>query len=173
MPWLCPTDESMHNKPHECLVKPNTNFYWIEIGGEVDTIADTETLRDDLLKIAFGVWDHMKNHGDHGADNWELEWLGFLPGKRESRRYVGDYILRQQDVEAGGKRFADTVAYGGWQIDNHLPGGFYIQGKPGAHLQKRRLSEPYAIPYRCLYSKNVANLMSGRFYFLPLRHYCC
>ena len=158
-----PTDESMHNKPHECLVKPNTNFYWIEIGGEVDTIADTETLRDDLLKIAFGVWDHMKNHGDHGADNWELEWLGFLPGKRESRRYVGDYILRQQDVEAGGKRFEDTVAYGGWQIDNHLPGGFYIQGKPGAHLQKRRLSEPYAIPYRCLYSKNVANLMfAGR-----------
>ena len=158
-----PTDESMHNKPHECLVKPNTNFYWIEIGGEVDTIADTETLRDDLLKIAFGVWDHMKNHGDHGADNWELEWLGFLPGKRESRRYVGDYTLTQEDVEKGGKRFEDTVAYGGWQIDNHLPGGFWLKSKGGAHLQKRRLTEPYAIPYRCLYSRDVENLMfAGR-----------
>jgi len=157
-----PTNEAMHNKPHECLLKPHTNFYWIEIGGEADTIADTEELRDDLLKIAFGVWDHVKNHGEHGADNWELDWLGFLPGKRESRRYVGDYILRQQDLEKGA-RFEDTVAYGGWQIDNHLPGGFYIQGKPGAHLQKRRLSEPYAIPYRCLYSKNIANLMcAGR-----------
>ncbi|MBQ7189857.1 MAG: FAD-dependent oxidoreductase [Kiritimatiellae bacterium] len=158
-----PTDEAMHNKPHECLLKPNTNFYWIELGGEMDTIGDTEKIRDELLKIAFGVWDHMKNHGDHGADNWEMEWLGFLPGKRESRRYVGDYTLTQQDVENGGKRFEDTVAYGGWQIDNHLPGGFFMQGKGGAHLQKRRLSEPYAIPYRCLYSRNVENLMmAGR-----------
>ena len=159
------TDEDMHNKPHECLVKPNTNFYWIEIGGEADTIHDTEKLRDELLKIALGVWDHMKNHGDHGADNWELEWLGFLPGKRESRRYIGDYVLSQNDVENGGKHFEDTIAYGGWQIDNHLPGGFFMDGGSGqgSHLQKRRLSDPYPIPYRCLYSKNIDNLMfAGR-----------
>ena len=160
-----PTDESMHNKPHECLVKPNTNFYWIELGGEMDTIRDTEKLRDELLKIALGVWDHVKNHGDHSADNWELEWMGFLPGKRESRRYVGDYILTQSDVENGGKKFEDTIAYGGWQIDNHLPGGFFMDGgaSGGAFLQKRRLSDPYPIPYRCLYSKNIDNLMfAGR-----------
>ena len=157
-----PTDEAMHNKPHECLDKINTNFYWIELGGEMDTIRDTEKIRDELLKIAFGVWDHMKNHGDHGADNWELEWIGFLPGKRESRRYVGDYILTQNDVE-NAARFDDTVAYGGWQIDNHLPGGFFMAGKDGAHLQKRRLTEPYGIPLRALYSKNVENLMfAGR-----------
>lgn len=157
------TDEEMHNKPHECLIKPNTNFYWIELGGDMDSIADTEEIRDELLKIAFGVWDHIKNQGDHGADNWELEWLGFLPGKRESIRYVGDYILTQNDVENGGRHFEDTVAYGGWQIDNHLPGGFKMSGTSGAHLQKRRLSEPYTIPYRCLYSKNIENLMfAGR-----------
>lgn len=157
------TDEDMHNKPHECLIKPNTNFYWIELGGDMDSIADTEEIRDELLKIAFGVWDHMKNQGDHGADNWKLEWLGFLPGKRESIRYVGDYILTQNDVENGGRNFEDTVAYGGWQIDNHLPGGFKMSGASGAHLQKRRLSEPYTIPYRCLYSKNIENLMfAGR-----------
>ena len=158
-----PDDEALNHKPHECLLKPHTNFYWIELGGMADTIGDAEKLRDELLKIAFGVWDHMKNHGEHGADNWELDWLGFLPGKRESRRYVGDYILRQQDVEAGGKRFEDTVAYGGWQIDNHLPGGFWMKSKGGKHLQKRRLTEPYAIPYRCLYSRDVENLMfAGR-----------
>lgn len=156
------TDEEMYNKPHMCLTHLNTNFYWIELGGERDTIHDAEAIRDELLKIAFGVWDHMKNHGDHGADNWELEWIGFLPGKRESRRYVGDYTLTQGDVE-NAAAFEDEVAYGGWQIDDHLPGGFFMDGKGGNHLQKRRLSEPYGIPLRCLYSVNVPNLLfAGR-----------
>ncbi len=156
-----PDDDAMNNKPHD-LYAINTNFYWIELGGMQDSIADTEDVRDELLKIAFGVWDHIKNHGDHGAQNWDLEWVGFLPGKRESRRYVGDYILTQHDVE-NCTPFEDTVAYGGWQIDNHLPGGFRMDAKGGAHLQKRRLSEPYPIPFRSLYSKNIDNLMfAGR-----------
>ena len=159
-----PDDDAMHNKPHN-LYAINTNFYWIELGGLQNTIDDAEAIRDELLKVAFGVWDHMKNHGDHGAENWDLEWVGFLPGKRESRRYLGDYVLRQQDVE-NCTAFPDTVAYGGWQIDNHLPGGFHMDaaGAPGgAHLQKRRLSEPYPIPLRCLYSRNIDNLMfAGR-----------
>lgn len=156
------TDEEMKFKPHDCLDKINTNFYWIELGGEADSIHDTEEIRDELIKIAYGVWDHMKNHGDHGAENWDLDFIGFLPGKRESRRYVGDYILTQNDVE-NGRQFEDEVAYGGWQIDNHLPGGFAMNGKDGAHLQKKRLTEPYGIPFRSLYSKNVENLMfAGR-----------
>ncbi|MCQ2453807.1 MAG: FAD-dependent oxidoreductase [Clostridia bacterium] len=158
-----PDDDAMKNKPHD-LYAMNTNFYWVELGGMVDSIHDTETVKDELLKIAFGVWDHIKNHGDHGADNWDLEWVGFLPGKRESRRYVGDYVLTQHDVE-NCTPFADTVAYGGWQIDNHLPGGFWMDGTKnnGGHLQKRRLSEPYPIPWRSLYSVNIDNLMcAGR-----------
>ena len=156
------TNEDMKFKPHDCLDKINTNFYWIELGGEADSIHDTEEIRDELLKIAFGVWDHMKNYGDHGADNWELDFIGFLPGKRESRRYVGDYIITQNDVE-NGRQFDDEVAYGGWQIDNHLPGGFAMDGKDGAHLQKKHLNEPYGIPLRALYSKNIENLMfAGR-----------
>ena len=156
-----PDDDSMNNKPHN-IYAINTNFYWIELGGMQNSIDDTEEIRDELLKIAFGVWDHMKNHGDHGAECWELEWVGFLPGKRESRRYVGDYVLTQHDVE-NCPRFEDTVAYGGWQIDNHLPGGFHMDAKGGGHLQKKRLSEPYCIPMRSLYSKNIENLMfAGR-----------
>lgn len=158
-----PDDDAMKNKPHN-IYAINTNFYWVELGGLMNSIDDTEEIKDELLKIVFGVWDHMKNHGDHGAENWELEWVGFLPGKRESRRYVGDYVLTQHDVE-NCPRFSDTVAYGGWQIDNHLPGGFFMDAKKGggAHLQKRRLSEPYPIPLRALYSKNVKNLMfAGR-----------
>ncbi|MBQ8804321.1 MAG: FAD-dependent oxidoreductase [Tyzzerella sp.] len=156
------TDEEMNFKPHDCLDRIETNFYWIELGGEVDSLHDTEEVRDELIKIAYGAWDHIKNQGDHGADNWELDFIGFLPGKRESRRYVGDYVLTQQDVEAG-KQFEDEVAYGGWQIDNHLPGGFFMDGTGGHHVQRRRLTEPYGIPLRSLYSRNVNNLMfAGR-----------
>lgn len=70
----------------------------MELGGEQDCIRDAEEIRDELLKVAFGVWDHIKNRGDHHAENWELEWVGFLPGKRESIRYIGDYVMTQNDV---------------------------------------------------------------------------
>jgi len=137
-------------------------YWWIELGGEADSIADTERIRDELLKVTLGVWDHLKNRGDHGADNWALEWLQFLPGKRESRRYVGDYVLRQQDIEAEG-RFDDRVAYGGWTMDDHHPAGFWAVkiGAPATVFHPA--PERYGIPYRCLYSRNVENLMfAGR-----------
>ncbi|HRU07461.1 MAG TPA: FAD-dependent oxidoreductase, partial [Candidatus Brocadiia bacterium] len=101
------TEDALPHRNHDV---PESNFWWIELGGDQDSIHDTETIRDELLKVAFGVWDHIKNHGDHGADNWALDWVGFLPGKRESRRYLGDHILTQNDVRAEG-RFDDIVAY--------------------------------------------------------------
>ena len=90
------------------------------------------------------MWDHIKNRGDHGADNWVLEWVGFLPGKRESRRYVGDHILTQNDVRAEG-RFDDLVAYGGWTMDDHHPGGVAWKGKPTIF---HPAPSPFGIPYR-------------------------
>ncbi len=134
-------------------------YWWVELGGEDDSIYDTEKIRDELLKTVYGMWDHIKNHGDHGAENWALDWVQFLPGKRESRRYIGDHVLNQNDVEAEGK-FHDTVAYGGWTMDDHNPGGFAYKGKPTIF---HPAPSPYGIPYRCLYSKNIENLMfAGR-----------
>ena len=150
------TDEDLPFKDHNL----GNNFWWIELGGEDDSIHDTERLRDELLKISFGVWDHIKNYGGHGADNWTLDWVGFLPGKRESRRYVGDHILTQNDVEAEG-RFGDIVAYGGWSMDDHFPAGFHYRG--GHPTIYHPAPSPYGIPYRCLYSKNIENLLfAGR-----------
>lgn len=138
----------------------NQNFWWLEVGGMDDTIHDKEELRDELLKIAFGIWDHIKNRGDHGAANWALDWVGFLPGKRESRRFVGDHILNQNDVEAAGRHFPDIVAYGGWTMDDHFPEGFY---KKEAGTIFHPAPSPYGIPYRCLYSRNIENLFfAGR-----------
>jgi len=150
-------DDAFKFRPHACY--PVTNYWWIELGGDKDSIHDTESVKDELIKTAFGVWDHLKNRGDHGMDNWVLEWIGFLPGKRESRRYVGDYIMNQNDVAAGG-RFADVVAYGGWTMDDHHPGGFLHKGPPNIF---HPAPSPFGIPYRCLYSKNIDNLFfAGR-----------
>lgn len=153
-----PTEDALPYRDHN-IHDRLTNFWWLELGGEQDSIQDTEEIRDELLKVAFGVWDHIKNHGNHGADNWVLDWVGFLPGKRESRRYVGDYVLTQNDVEAEG-RFDDLVAYGGWTMDDHHPGGFSYSGEPTTF---HPAPSPFGIPYRCLYSKNIENLFfAGR-----------
>ncbi len=153
------TFETDDDLPHRSHDPAKTNFWWIELGGEHDSIHDTEMLRDELLKIAYGVWDHIKNRGDHGAENWTLEWIGMLPGKRESRRYVGDHILTQNDVRAEGK-FDDLIAYGGWSMDDHHPAGFRHPGPPTIF---HKAPSPYGIPYRCVYSRNIENLFfAGR-----------
>lgn len=150
------TEEEMAHHAHDL----GNNFWWIEVGGTADCIYDTEELKDELLKISFGVWDHIKNHGDHGADNWNLDWIGFLPGKRESRRYIGEYVITQHDVEAEG-HFEDMVAYGGWTMDDHFPEGFYY--KDGVSTIWHPAPSPWGIPLRSLYSKNVKNLLfAGR-----------
>ena len=149
------SDAELPYKDHD----KNNNFWWIEIGGEWDCIHDTDRCRDELLKICYGVWDHMRNHGDHGVDNWELEWIGFLPGKRESRRYVGKYIVTQNDVEAEG-RFEDIVAYAGWSMDDHFPEGFYYtKGHPTIY---HPAPQPWGLPLRCMISENIENLVSSR-----------
>lgn len=135
------------------------NFWWLEVGGMGNTIAQAETLRDELLRVAFGVWDLIKNHPDGRAQNWELEWIGALPGKRENIRYVGDHILTQGDILAGG-RFDDLVAYGGWTMDDHHPGGLWHRGPATVFYET---PSPYGIPYRSLYSINIDNLFfAGR-----------
>ena len=135
----------------------------MELGGDTGIpIENTEETRDELIKVAFGIWDHIKNKGDHGFDNWELEWVGFLPGKRESRRYIGDYVLTQRDIESGGN-FNDVVAYGGWPMDDHNPRGMLANKPTDAPSYFYPAPSPYGIPYRCLYSKNIDNLLfAGR-----------
>jgi len=150
-----PTDDSLAHRGHG---RYRYGYWWIEWGGQLDTIADNELIRDELLKIVLGVWDHIKNHGDHGADHWALEWVGFVPGKRESRRFLGDYVLAQSDLETG-RIFVDAVAYGGWPIDTHPVAGFRSSEQPC-----RQVAVPlYTIPLRCLYSRNIENLFfAGR-----------
>ena len=137
------------------------NFWYLELGGDMDSIRDAETVRDELLKTAYGIWDYVKNAPENKEknQNWRLDWMGILPGKRESRRYLGDHIMTQHDVRAEG-RFDDLVAYGGWTMDDHHPGGFLAKEPPTIF---HPAPSPYGIPYRSLYSRNIENLMfAGR-----------
>ena len=136
-------------------------YWWIEWGGHLDTIRDNERIRHELLSIVMGIWDHIKNSGRFPESaNWALEWVGMVPGKRESRRIVGDHILTQDDLLKGGD-FDDAVAIGGWPMDDHPPGGFdSVSDSPGSQVATE---EVFNIPLRALYSRNVRNLfMAGR-----------
>ena len=140
------------------LSNPYENFWYIEIGGNDDVIGNAENINQKLLALCLGIWDTIKNSGEFDADNYELDFLGFLAAKRESRRMKGDYVLTAKDIVEG-KIFPDTVAYGGWPLDDHNPDGFY--GDLANH--NIFLSKPYGIPYRCLYSENIKNLFfAGR-----------
>ena len=136
--------------------------FWIELmGKEDDIIPDYENIRDDLVASLYGVWDHVKNGGDHGAENYALEWVGMLPGTRESRRLVGDYLLSETDILEN-KIFDDAVCYGGWCVDLHTANGLLDTHRPPSG-DCRFFDGVYTIPYRSYYSKNVSNLfMAGR-----------
>ena len=151
-------DESFEHRMPD-LYEDTENFWYLELGGNRDTIGDTEFIRDELLGLAVGTWDYLKNSGKFRAENWDLDFLGFLPGKRESRRMVGEYMITQRDI-SDNVCFEDEIAFGGWPLDDHFPGGFYHRGTPNSDVQT---PEHYSIPYRALYSKNVDNLFfAGR-----------
>jgi hypothetical protein len=153
--------------PKRELTPKGHNFWWIEIGGTRDTISDADAIRDELLKTAYGVWAYIKNHPDGRGHNWELDWIGSLPGKRENVRYLGDHVLTQNDVRTEG-RFDDIVAYGGWPMDDHHPAGIDYPGDP---TNFHPAPSPFGIPYRSLYSRNVENLFfAGRILLVRLKH---
>lgn len=133
----------------------------IEYGGELDTYKDAEIIRDELLRIIWGMWDHAKNHCPQlkeEATNFKLTWVSYVVGKRESRRLMGDYIMTEHDI-ANQTLFPDRVSYGGWGIDIHPPKGFYDPGPPAIFSHKVKFS----VPFRSLYSKDIENLMmAGR-----------
>ena len=136
-------------------------YWWIELGGLENIVHDGQKIRHDLMAVVFGVWDYIKNSGNHPESaNWALSWYGAIQGKRESRRITGDYVLTQNDILKQ-ENFEDRVAYGGWPLDDHLPAG--MDDTSLSPFRSIPLKGPYSIPLRTLYSKSHENLvMAGR-----------
>ena len=133
-------------------------LWWLEYGGRRDTIHESEDIKWELWKVVYGVWDYIKNSGEFpDAENLTLEWVGTIPGKRESRRFEGHYMIKQQDLVEQAK-FDDAVSFGGWAVDLHPSDGVY-DSKPGCTQYHSK--GIYQIPLRTMISKNISNLFLG------------
>lgn len=159
---LKPGDD-YENRSDELVEKYDvkSGYWWVELGGDWDDIIkQSEDIRYELYRTVYGVWDHIKNGGDHGAENYELVWVGNMGGMRESRRLMGEYVLKEQDILAN-TIFPDAVAYGGWPMDEHTAAGFWAKGEIPSRV--RSFPGLYSIPYGCYCSKTIRNLMmAGR-----------
>lgn len=138
-----------------------------ETGMNFDQIHDFERIRDYGLLVVYSNWSYLKNEMKENEPfrNRELDWVAYVAGKRESRRLLGDYILKEDDIR---KRVVheDGTASTTWSIDLHYPDPKNTEHFPDAEFKsiaKHITIHPYPIPYRCLYSRNVDNLfMAGR-----------
>lgn len=155
-------------KLDEDTVEPvhRANWYW-EVGMRDDQIADAEKIRDYGMYVAYSTFSYCKNRLAKKED-WEcthLTWVSHVSGKRESRRIVGDLILREQDLTRP-IPYEDGTCTTTWRIDQHYPMEKNSADYPGEEWMsygKLMPIDPYAIPYRCFYSRDVPNLfMAGR-----------
>ncbi|WP_158861191.1 FAD-dependent oxidoreductase [Lunatibacter salilacus] len=147
-----PRFRSFNMKDHGC------RLWWVEYGGRMDTIHESETIKWELWKVIYAIWDHIKNSGEFpDMTNHTLEWVGTIPGKRESRRFEGDYMLHQKDLVEQ-REHADAVSFGGWALDLHPADGVYGD-KPGC--TQWHAKGVYQIPFRTMYSRNINNLFLG------------
>jgi len=139
-------------------------WFW-ESGFDHDPFEKGEYIRDWNFRAMYGAWDALKNV-DKAYPNHQLNWAAYIAGPRESRRLLGDVVLTKANVIEG-KTWPDAAVPCTWSIDLHLPHVDYVKGFEGdAFISKAhytRFKGPYWLPYRSLYSRNVANLfMAGR-----------
>lgn len=181
VPYSPPTDaveypdcDSLSHRPHtrEHIFPTITSardgstiqfFWWIEWGGQLDVIRDSDEIYERLTSELFGIWDHLKNRCDvetrSALEQYELVRWSAFPLRRESRRIVGDHILSENDVLMR-PSFRDVVGFGGWPLDDHPPDGLVSQNPP---CNQVFLYEPFGVPLGCLYSRDLDNLfMAGR-----------
>ena len=149
-----------------CQQATRGDWNW-ETGLNRNQITEFERVRDHGLRAVYGNWAFQKNHSRDKARyaNRRLSWVAYVAGKRESRRLLGDVVLKQQDVQ-GRREFPDAMVTTTWSIDLHYPDPKNTRHFPSEEFKticKTPGIRPYPIPYRCFYSRNVENLfMAGR-----------
>ncbi len=138
-----------------------------ETGMNYDQIAQAERIRDYGMLVIYSNWSFLKNQLKDNAAyaNRDLDWMAYVAGKRESRRLLGDYVLKQDDIDKN--VFHEDASFTTtWSIDLHFPDPVNSKNFPGNEFKAATTHNwiyPYAVPYRCLYSRNVDNLfMAGR-----------
>ncbi|CZS83282.1 unnamed protein product [Fusarium graminearum] len=122
------------------------NLWWIEYGGRLDTIHDTEEIKWELWKVVYGVWDYFKNSGRFPeAETLTLEWV------------VGPKMMVQQDIVE--QRFhSDAVSFGGWSLDLHPADGVFSEVDGCTQWHSKGV---YQIPFSSMVCSEIPNLMYG------------
>ena len=158
--WGLPIDE------RSVQIVRRGQWYW-EVGMRDDQIADAEKIRDYGMYVAYSNWSYLKNRSsvrDRYATSY-LGWVAHVAGKRESRRLLGEFVLREQDL-MNFTIYPDGTASTSWYIDQHYPDPENSKLFPGREYLSCGHLTPlsfYPIPYRCFYSKDIDNLfMAGR-----------
>ena len=142
-------------------------YWWIEISKPFNTIYDNERIRHELTRHVLGIWDWIKNKDPNfkeKAKNWALDWVGQVPGKRESRRLMGEYLVTEHDI-VDNPHFEDEVGFGGFYVDLHAIGGLLNEKfhEESTSAEGPSYIPPYGFPLRMLISKDIENLMmAGR-----------
>lgn len=138
-----------------------------ETGMNRDQIRDFEQIRDYGMLVVYSNWSFLKNRfkGKAAYKKRKLDWVAYVAGKRESRRLLGDYILKEDDIRKN--VFHEDASFTTtWTIDLHEPDSLNSVHFPRNEFKadtKHTAIYPYPVPYRCLYSRNVGNLfMAGR-----------
>lgn len=167
----------------QSVLKSKANRWFWETGFQKDQIRDAEENRDYMLRVIYGNWSFLKNSPDTKSEyaKLALDEVSYIAGKRESRRFFGDVIFTQKDVEGGWKQYSDALVAGTYPMDQHFPSSENSIYFPGAEFQAmfkhdhhpigydlvyvhpEQKLPVYFIPYRCLYSRNIKNLFfAGR-----------
>lgn len=158
----CPWAVQFNEETVQHLTRGDWNW---ETGFYLDQVNDIEYIRDYGLRAAYGNWSFLKNSSKEKEkyQNYQLEWVAYIGGKRESRRLMGDIILKEQDLLER-ISYPDASFTTTWPIDLHYPvalNGF--KEEPFLSTAPSTKIKPYSVPYRCLYSRNIENLfMAGR-----------
>jgi hypothetical protein len=158
--WALPFDDAT------CERVKMGEWTW-ENGMSRNQVDEFERVRDYGMLVVFSNWSFLKNRssGKAGYAKSRLEWVAYVAGKRESRRLLGDLVLKEQDL-VNRVEYPDATACTTWTIDLHYPDPKNTKNFPGNEFKSvahHKTIYPYPIPYRCLYSKNVENLfMAGR-----------
>ena len=165
MPYTPPSfmiEYNGDNTKHRKIRNFVDGYWWVELGDDFDIIDVQEFNRHKLMGYAHGVWNYIKNSGKFPeSENFAIDWIGSFPGRRESRRFIGDHVLSEKDLTEH-RHFEDAIGFGGWSLDEHNPGGIEdLENEPSFFHE--RFKTVYEVPFRSLYSKNISNLMfAGR-----------
>ena len=139
-----------------------SGYWFISYGGELDPVKDTELIRRHLLAILLGVWDYIKNSGKYPeTENLALDFIGMLPGRRDSYRIKGFDTFTQHDIDGRWRERPDQISLGGWKMEDQPSKGFAAKDIPPAIYGGN--TDMYNLPFSAMFSKDLSNLMmAGR-----------